>query len=158
MTVSVEPEWSRVDDAGHVDSAFSVETRIIVDTELVPGTLYAAANAIYQPLKSRNFGAPAWMPSTNFGLAAALAYRLDPAVAPGPKQVVLGVELEYYRAHDTLGLASFSGDSSRSGRRFMFISTKRCLLRPPFRPKSPVAPSAIRIRSTSSISRATRRK
>jgi hypothetical protein len=115
LTVSVEPEWSRVDDAGHVDSAFSAETRIIVDTELLPGTLYAAANAIYQPLESRNFGAPAWMPSTNFGLAAALAYRLDPALAPGPKQVVLGAELEYYRAHDTLGFASFSGDSLSFG-------------------------------------------
>ncbi|MGO9672856.1 MAG: hypothetical protein ACLPSF_01575 [Methylocella sp.] len=115
LTLSVEPQWSRVDDAGRVNSAFSAESRIILDTELVPATLYAALNAIYEPLESRNFGATAWTRSSAFGFAAALAYRLDPALAPGPKQVVLGAELEYYRAHDALTFSSFSGDALSFG-------------------------------------------
>jgi hypothetical protein len=115
LTVSVEPEWSRVDDGGQVNSAFSAESRIIIDTELVPATLYGALNAIYQPLESRFFGATEWTRSSAFGFAAALAYRLDPALARGPKQVVLGAELEYYRAHDTLAFKGFSGDSLSFG-------------------------------------------
>lgn len=111
LTVSVEPEWSRIDDGGRIDTAFSAETRIIVDTELVPATLYAAVNAIYRPQVDRSFTTSTWSPSDNFGVAGALAYRLDPQLARGAKQVVLGAELEYFRSYGGLGLGGFNGDA-----------------------------------------------
>ena len=111
FTVSVAPEWLRVDDAGHTDAAFSAETRIVFDTELVPKVLYASVNAIYEPLEARDFGDPAWRRAAEFGFAAALAYRIDRALAPGLKHLVLGAELEYFRAANSLTFAGFAGDS-----------------------------------------------
>jgi hypothetical protein len=111
LSVSVEPEWSRIDDDGLRTRAFGAETRIIADTELVPATLYASLNAIFDPLVDREIGTQDWGRSTAYGFAGALAYRLDPAVAGSLKQAVLGAELEYFRAYDTLGLSRFTGDA-----------------------------------------------
>ena len=115
LTVSVEPEWSRVDDVGRTNSAFSAETR----SSSIPSSFREHFSLRRTPSISRLnraiSGRPAWIPSTDFGVAAALAYRLDPSLAEGMKQVVLGAELEYYRGHDTLGFTSFSGDSLSFG-------------------------------------------
>jgi hypothetical protein len=49
VTVTVEPEWARVDDGGKVVTSFAATVKILADTELVPDRLYAAFNAIYIP-------------------------------------------------------------------------------------------------------------
>jgi hypothetical protein len=118
LAVSVEPEWSRINDDGRIHMAFTTETRIIVDTELVPATLYATLNAIYEPEVERDFGFPDWRRHAGLGFAGALAYRVDPAVARGPKQVVLGAELEYFRTYEGLGLSRYSGDALLFGPTF----------------------------------------
>ncbi len=120
LTVSVEPEWSRVGDEGRVGSGFSVETRLILDTELVPETLYASFNAIYAPESVAAEQISVWARSNTFGFACALAYRLDPSLAPGLKQAVLGAELEYYRSSHGFGLKAFNGDALYFGPTFYF--------------------------------------
>jgi hypothetical protein len=118
LAVSVEPEWSRVNDDGRIHIAFTSDTRIIVDTELVPATLYASLNGIYEPEVERDFGIPDWRRRGSLGFAGALAYRVDPAVARGPKHVVLGAELEYFRTYEGLGLSRYSGDALLFGPTF----------------------------------------
>ncbi|PNG26020.1 hypothetical protein [Methylocella silvestris] len=111
LTVSIEPEWSRVSEAGRLNWAFSAETRIIVDTELVPAKLYAALNAIYAPELSSDLEGSAVERTARLGVSAALAYSLDPALTLGAKQIVLGAELEYETAHENFGLTRFAGDA-----------------------------------------------
>ena len=108
VTISVEPEWSRIDDGGRLITGFSAQTRIIADTELVPNRLFAAVNAIYTPEITRNFGNPKWAGASLLGLTTALTYRITPNVA-------LGGELEYYRAYDGAGLNAFAGHALYAG-------------------------------------------
>jgi hypothetical protein len=108
VTISVEPEWSRIDDGGRLFTGFSAQTRIIADTELVPNRLFAAVNAIYTPEITRNFGSPKWAGASLLGLTTALTYRITPNVA-------LGGELEYYRAYDGAGLNAFAGHALYAG-------------------------------------------
>jgi hypothetical protein len=118
LTISVEPEWSHIDDAGHATAAFSVETRIVIDTELVPKTLYAALNAIYQPQAARDLATTTLIRSDVAGVAGALSYRLESELAPGMKQAVVGAELEYLRSFDRLGFSRFNGDALSFGPTF----------------------------------------
>jgi hypothetical protein len=108
VTISVEPEWSRIDDGGRLITGFSAQTRIIADTELVPNRLFAAVNAIYTPEITRNFGSPKWAGASLLGLTTALTYRITP-------NVTLGGELEYYRAYDGAGLNAFAGHALYAG-------------------------------------------
>ena len=108
ITITVEPEWSRIDDGGRLITGFSAQTRIIADTELVPNRLFAAVNAIYTPEVTRNFGNPNWAGASQLGWATALTYRITPIVA-------LGGELEYYRAYDGAGLNAFAGHALYAG-------------------------------------------
>lgn len=102
VTISVEPEWSRIDDGGRLITGFSAQSRIIADTELVPNRLFAAFNAIYTPEITREFGNQNWAGASQLGLTTALTYRITP-------NVTLGGELEYYRAYDGAGLNAFAG-------------------------------------------------
>jgi hypothetical protein len=104
LQIAVEPEWSRVNDAGKLVTTFEAETRIIADTELVPDRLFAAFNLIYTPEIEREFGSPDWKRASTLGVLGALTYRIMPKVA-------LGAELEYYRVHDGLGLNTLAGDA-----------------------------------------------
>jgi hypothetical protein len=107
VTISVEPEWSRIDDGGRLITGFSAQTRIIADTELVPNRLFAGVNAIYTPEITR-VGNQNWAGASLLGLTTALTYRITPNVA-------LGGELEYYRAYDGAGLNAFAGHALFAG-------------------------------------------
>jgi hypothetical protein len=105
LTFVAEPGWSRVDGvSGALTRDFSSTFKLVGDTELIPNRLYAAANLIYEPAYSREFGAPKWQQSSNLGLTAAMAYRVAPTVT-------LGGEVQYYRAFDGLGMQSFLGNA-----------------------------------------------
>jgi hypothetical protein len=108
LQIAVEPQWSRVNDAGKVITAFGAETSIIADTELVPNRLFAAFNATYAPEIAREFGTPNWLGASTLGLRTALTYRITPNMA-------LGGELEYFRAHDGAGFNRFAGDALFAG-------------------------------------------
>ncbi|MEJ0094798.1 MAG: hypothetical protein WDN46_15640 [Methylocella sp.] len=104
LTVWIEPAWTRIDDAGKLNKGFSAETRIILDTELVPDRLFAALNLIYAPQISHDFGAPGWTRSADLGVSGALAYALE-------TNVLLGAELEYFRAYNGLTFGTFAGNA-----------------------------------------------
>ncbi|MGH6839630.1 MAG: hypothetical protein ACREDT_12700 [Methylocella sp.] len=108
LQIAVEPEWSRVNDAGKLTTAFGAETSIIADIELVPNRLFAALNATYTPEIAREFGTPDWQGASTLGLKTALTYRITQSVA-------LGGELEYYRAYDGAGFNRFAGDALFAG-------------------------------------------
>jgi hypothetical protein len=125
LTFTVEPEWSRVDDGGKVFTDFQATSKILADTELVPDRLFAAFNAIYHPETFRDFGSPNWMRAATLGVTTALAYRLAP-------NVVLGGELEYYRAHNSLGFGDFAGHALYVGPTLFVQLTNKILLRAAF--------------------------
>jgi hypothetical protein len=108
LTLSIEPEWARVDDGGKVVTDFGATAKILVDTELVPDRLFAAFNAIYAPELIRDFGSPDWAKADTLGLTTALSYRIAP-------NVTLGGELEYYRAYNSLGFSGFAGHALYAG-------------------------------------------
>ena len=105
LTFVVEPEWARVDDvSGALTNDFGTTLKLVADTELIPNRLFAAANLIYEPAISREFGIPKWEQSSNLGMTAAMAYRITP-------KVILGAELQYYRAFEGLGMQTFLGNA-----------------------------------------------
>ena len=121
LQIAVEPEWSRVDDAGKLVTNFEAETRIIADTELVPDRLFAAFNLTYMPEIEREFGFPDWKRASTLGVLGALTYRIMPKVA-------LGAELEYYRAHEGLALNTLAGDALYVGPTFHMQVTNKFIL------------------------------
>jgi hypothetical protein len=125
LTFTVEPEWSRVDDGGKVFTDFLATSKILADTEIVPDRLYAAFNAIYVPEIFRDFGSPNWMRAATLGATAALVYRIVP-------KVVLGGELEYYRAHNSLGFDDFAGHALYAGPTLFVQLTNKTVLRAAF--------------------------
>ena len=125
LTFTVEPEWSRVDDGGQVFTDFHATSKILADTEIVPDRLYAAFNAIYVPEIFRDFGSPNWMRAATLGATAALVYRIVP-------NVVLGGELEYYRAHNSLGFDDFAGHALYAGPTLFVQLTNKTVLRAAF--------------------------
>ena len=121
LQIAVEPEWSRVDDAGKLVTTFEAETRVIADTELVPNRLFAAFNLIYAPEIERKFGSPDWERASTLGVLGALAYRITPKVA-------LGAEFEYHRAYEGLGLKTLAGDALYVGPTFHMQVTNKFIL------------------------------
>ncbi len=105
LSISVQPAWDRIDGTSGVHTtAFSMETRIAADTELIPNMLYAATNLIYAPEIVREPGDSSWSRSSGFGATAAMAYRVTP-------KVTLGGEVEYYRAYGGFGFDALDGSA-----------------------------------------------
>jgi hypothetical protein len=103
LTLSAEPEWSRIDGTdGTMTRSYSSTFKLVADTELIANRLYAALNLIYQPEVAKGTDADIWARSSTGGLALGLAYRITPTIA-------LGVGTEYDRAYDGLALQSFTG-------------------------------------------------
>jgi hypothetical protein len=121
LQIAVEPEWSRVDDAGKLTTDFNAETSIIADTELVPNRLFAAFNATYTPEIAREFGTPEWQGASTLGLKTAMTYRITQSEA-------LGGELEYYRAYDGAGFNRFAGDALFAGPTCFIVFTNKLFL------------------------------
>lgn len=103
LTVSIEPEWNRRDETGGGRvSAYGLETKVAVDTELVENRVYAGFNLLYEPEMVRADGA--WERESTLGLSGALAFRL----ASG---LLVGAELGYFRHYAGLALKTFEGDA-----------------------------------------------
>ncbi len=111
LTLSVEPEWQRIDETrGTRVRNFELETKLNADLELIRNRLYLAANLLYEPEATKDpdhIGA-GWVMESKGGVSGALAYRIVPPV-------LVGVELWYLHHyngawfnHDT-GSATFLG-------------------------------------------------
>lgn len=109
LTFVAAPEWERIDGASGVFTTnFSTTYKLVADTELIPNRLFAAANLIYEPEVSKEFGDTGWNRSSSIAASAALAYRLTP-------KVTLGGELEYDRAYEGLAFQTFDGHAVYAG-------------------------------------------
>ena len=103
LTVSAEPEWSRIDGTdGTQTRAYASDFKLVADTELIANRLYAAVNLIYEPEVAKPRDANMWERSSSAGISAALAYRITPTFA-------MGIGAEYDRAYDGLALQTFTG-------------------------------------------------
>lgn len=105
LTVSAEPEWSRVDGTqGAATRSLGVQFKVRADTELIANRLLAAINLSYAPEVEKAVGDLAWQRSTTLGVAGALAWRVTP-------KVTIGGAGEYFLAYDSLGFGAFQGRS-----------------------------------------------
>jgi hypothetical protein len=122
LTVSAEPEWSRVDDVdGTHILAYSSQFRIVADTELIPNRLYAALNLIYEPETTKPADTGIWERSSGAGVGLGLAYRITPTFA-------LGAGAEYDRAYDGFAFQTFDGQALFVGPTMQINFTPKILL------------------------------
>jgi hypothetical protein len=104
VTLSVEPNWRRIDETGGERvTNFELETKINADVELIPNRLFAAINFMYEPEWTRTREGEIEREAT-VGISGALAYRIVP-------QVLIGAEVWYLRHYDSFDLAQFTGDA-----------------------------------------------
>jgi hypothetical protein len=105
LSISIQPEWGRIDGTGGgPQTSFSMETKLAIDTEIIPNMLYAAANLIYGPEIARAPTDSSWSHASEFGATAAMAYRVTP-------KITLGGEAQYYRTYDGFGFNTFNGQA-----------------------------------------------
>lgn len=104
VTVSAEPVWRRIDETGgdHVTN-FELETKLHVDTELVPNRIYLGFNALYEPEVTRTAMGD-WDNESTLGLSGAIAFRPLPTA-------LIGAELGYFRHYEGLGFNTYTGDA-----------------------------------------------
>jgi hypothetical protein len=122
LTVSAEPEWSRIDGTdGTQVRAYASEFKIVADTELIANRLYAAVNVMYEPEIAKPAGANFWERASSIGVAAGVTYRITPIFA-------LGVGAEYDRAYDGLALQTLTGEALFVGPTMQINITRKILL------------------------------
>jgi len=103
LTISAEPEWSRIDGTdGTQTRSYSSTFKIVADTELIANRLFAAINLIYEPEVAKGADADMWERSSSAGVSLGLTYRITPTFA-------LGIGAEYDRAYDGLVFQTFNG-------------------------------------------------
>ena len=122
LTVSAEPEWSRIDGTdGTQTRAYASAFKLVADTELIANRLYAALNLIYEPEAAKPSDSDIWERSSSLGVALGLAYRVTPTLA-------LGVGAEYDRAYDGLALQTLTGEALFVGPTVQINITRKILL------------------------------
>jgi len=104
VTLSVEPEWHRIDETGgaRVEN-YGLETKINADLELLKNRAYLGFNLLYEPEQTRN-DVGSWDKESIFGVSTALAYRVTP-------QVTVGAEVWYLRHYEGSWFNEFTGDA-----------------------------------------------
>jgi hypothetical protein len=104
VTLSVEPEWHRIDETGGARVVnYGLETKINADLELIKNRAYLGFNLLYEPEATRN-DLGGWNKESKFGVSTALAYRVTP-------EVTLGAEVWYLRHYDGSLFNTFTGDA-----------------------------------------------
>jgi hypothetical protein len=122
LTVSAEPEWSRIDGTdGTQTRSYSTTFKLVADTELITNRLYAAINLIYEPEVAKGADADMWERSSSAGVSLGLTYRVTPTVA-------LGVGAQYERAYDGLALQTLTGEAFFVGPTMQINISRKVLL------------------------------
>ncbi|MDE2115792.1 MAG: hypothetical protein KGJ29_13095 [Hyphomicrobiales bacterium] len=122
VAVSIQPEYDWVDGtSGTRTHGYSAQTKLLIDTEIIPQRLFAAVNAIYAPEISRAKGDSFWSRTASFGLTGALATRVLP-------KLTLGAEAEYYRSYDSFGMSRLQGQAAYIGPTFHYQFTHKIFM------------------------------
>jgi len=104
VTLSVEPEWHRIDETvGERVTNYGLETKINADLELVKNRAYLGFNLLYEPEATRN-DTGGWEKKSTLGVSTALAYRITP-------EVIVGAEVWYLRHYEGSWFNTFTGDT-----------------------------------------------
>jgi hypothetical protein len=107
VTLSVEPEWRRIDEtSGEHVTNFELELKLNADVELVKNRLFLGANLLYEPEATHDpdHVGSGWEKESTGGVSGALSYRIVPAV-------FIGVEVWYLRHYEGTWLNTFTGDA-----------------------------------------------
>ena len=113
LAVSIEPEYTRFDGtSGRREDGYSLETKLLIERELISNAFFAAVNLTYEPelvhVNEFDVGSGRFVNfarESALGLSGAITY----AVAPG---ALLGGELRYLTQFSGgLGLNRFAGDA-----------------------------------------------
>jgi hypothetical protein len=96
LTVSFNPQWSRVDDfSGQLASTYAAPMILLLDTSLIPNRLFAGVNLTYAPSVERIGGF--WERQSSLEVSVALTG----VIAPG---ILLGAEVRHLASYEDLYL------------------------------------------------------
>ena len=112
VTLTVEPEWDAIGEAGQRVVDFSAAFRAIADWQSADRRLYGAVNLVYAPDGSRPPG-QVWENTSIFSASAALSYRVTPPL-------MFGAEADYERAYDGIAPAGYRGQALYLGPTFHY--------------------------------------
>jgi hypothetical protein len=112
VTLTVEPEWAAIGDAGQRGVDFNAAFRAIADWQSAGRQLYGAVNLVYTPDSSRQEGR-VWEKTSTFAVSAALSYRVTPPL-------MFGAEADYDRAYNGVTPNGYRGQALYVGPTFHY--------------------------------------
>jgi hypothetical protein len=130
VTLTVQPEWNLIADAGQRTSDFNTTFRAIVDAISSDRRLYGAVNLVYAPDGSRLAGQLS-QDSAIFTASAAISYRPTPPL-------MFGAEADYERAYSGLVPRGFEGQAVYLGPTFHYQINEKIDLSGAFLIQAPV--------------------
>ena len=129
LTLTVEPEYSVIADAGRQANDFSTAFRGIADVISTDQRLYGAINLAYAPDGARLPGQP-WQDTALLSASGALSYRPTPAL-------MFGAEADYDRAYGGLVPRGFEGQAFYLGPTFHYQVNEKIDLSAAFLAQTP---------------------
>jgi hypothetical protein len=130
LTVTAEPEYNSIADAGRQANDLSTTFRAIADVISPDQRLYGAINLAYAPDGARLPGQP-WQDTTLLSASGALSYRPTPAL-------MFGAEADYDRAYGGLVPRGFEGQAIYLGPTFHYQINEKIDLSAAFLAQTPV--------------------
>jgi hypothetical protein len=129
VTLTAEPEYNSVADAGRQTNDFGTSFRAIADVVSMDQRLYGAINLVYAPQTSRLAGL-ALQDTAILSASAALSYRPTPAL-------MFGAEADYDRAYGGLVPRGFEGQAFYFGPTFHYQINEKIDLSAAFLAQTP---------------------
>jgi hypothetical protein len=112
VTLTMQPEWNSIGDAGQRTVDFNTTFRAIADAISSDRRLYSAVNLVYAPDGSRLPG-QLWRDTAILSVSAALSYRVTPPL-------MFGAEADYDRAYGGVVPREFRGQAAYFGPTFHY--------------------------------------
>lgn len=105
FSVQVAPQWGRVDEtSGQPVDQYGCDFGLLFDYEPIPDRIVTAFNLLYEPQATRAAGNGQWSRDATLGLGGAVMALVRPGV-------LIGGEVRYLRAYDSIGLGDFAGQA-----------------------------------------------
>jgi len=130
LTLTVEPEYSAIADAGRQANDFSTTFRAIADAISGDRRFYGAINLAYAPDGAR-FPGRSWQDTDVLSASGALSYRPTPAL-------MFGAEADYDRAYGGLVPRGFAAQAFYFGPTFHYQINEKIDLSAAFLTQTPV--------------------
>ena len=129
VTLTAEPEYNSIADAGRQTNDFSTAFRAIADVISMDQRLYGAINLVYAPDGAR-FPGQSLQDTGVLSASAALSYRPTPAL-------MFGAEADYDRAYGGLVPRGFEGQAFYFGPTFHYQINEKIDLSAAFLAQTP---------------------